>query len=1174
MARRAVQGYTEKSYYENTTFLGMIATNDPVNEGYFKHLVNLDISDTNQSVAPRKGFLTTGLYFFKEAVYVVGDPVMLGEPVGQGTDVPADNPNGYTYFYLPQYNFLYIWTGDYWSFEASNVYPGPQSGLLESYTYVESSAYWSVTVTNIEEGFDGIVGLSDNCIIFKDANIQSYIVYDFTNGKGYLVDINAYNLENKLLPVTQEIDIDLSSVGIDPTISIHENTKVGHIYDENTVAKILFKATVDGTERTLSCYYRKDAVNLYGVTEPANTLVFEIVNYNQHPTYDTTARNIANENTIIPNPMQTVYTTATRPVGMIDYMGMFYFKAPDGSYPINYIKPNVNYTIRPHFEMNPAHIPLNVVETSDISWAYRFDVWSTSTEAANTIGKDIVYRSPWTKYRRDYTGDPEDPRIFLSDLNNSYTLSGTNREDYHYYGATKVITIVPNEVNCGNAGVANVVYNSTVGTDTPTTVIPSQTELEDLYDSWAGLITDVEDLKSLKDSLSAFGDSVLFYVHDVTEPYTISSRTAAFHYALKTLAGGVKETVSVPTLENESYSQYRDYFLDNSEILDKLNEGYFDNTHVVFRLYPATVRTKREIGSTGEYVHALEFYGLEYWDTVWTAQDTLHVKHNKFKESYLEFSTIENDKYIYGTTVDILKTLGPDMEGNKFFERGYHLRFYMKPYSTDELYESDGITRISRSAEENLKAAWDTIAFQQDSGVRLYAYDETLITNIVEVQPDDPANIQESEQSLVFSDNRLVIWNKNVVYLSEPGRYYYFKADNKFKFNERVYKVIEYKELLLVFTAQHLYAIHRVEEIQNGTDSEGNPVQTSNIYWAKHKVLYNILVDPKYLDVIQVFNDYILFYSADGQMYLIKPSVMIDDETRFTLKYFNKSVNDVLQNYDKYINERLLNYNIDHEITKDDVKVRALVSINFIKIFYSVPGYITYILIYDVINNRYYIYDTITFTEVIEPLYVESGELYITKSTQDGVGTIQLTMPYTELSSNCDMTIINNFNQAAISCLMDTGNLNLNNHLRKRFRDLQVVFKNLSATQVLYNVETTIDDIVDHPFYDEEVQVIDVDGTAYYMTVQKTTNNDLIELVDANQISDTATNAFLYALDQGLFENHNILLDLSNYNSSKLITHRSSILGMGKVVRLKLQFISKGKYKVQRFGIIYKERRV
>ena len=61
--------------------------------------------------------------------------------------------------------------------------------------------------------------------------------------------------------------------------------------------------------------------------------------------------------------------------------------------------------------------------------------------------------------------------------------------------------------------------------------------------------------------------------------------------------------------------------------------------------------------------------------------------------------------------------------------------------------------------------------------------------------------------------------------------------------------------------------------------------------------------------------------------------------------------------------------------------------------------------------------------------------------------------------------------------------------------------------------------------------------------------------------------------DNNFFKQHS-LLKTETLNSSKLIEYNSSILSMGKVVRLRLQFISKGRYKLQSFGIVYKERHV
>ena len=39
----------------------MITTTDALGEGVFRLLVNFDVSDTGQSVTPRRGFLTTSL---------------------------------------------------------------------------------------------------------------------------------------------------------------------------------------------------------------------------------------------------------------------------------------------------------------------------------------------------------------------------------------------------------------------------------------------------------------------------------------------------------------------------------------------------------------------------------------------------------------------------------------------------------------------------------------------------------------------------------------------------------------------------------------------------------------------------------------------------------------------------------------------------------------------------------------------------------------------------------------------------------------------------------------------------------------------------------------------------------------------------------------------------------
>jgi hypothetical protein len=530
-----------------------------------------------------------------------------------------------------------------------------------------------------------------------------------------------------------------------------------------------------------------------------------------------------------------------------------------------------------------------------------------------------------------------------------------------------------------------------------------------------------------------------------------------------------------------------------------------------------------------------------------------------------------NDNSYQGTLTEV--EVNNNLNSLGFFDKNLNGIIYMRPYQESEFLNENGQTKTFEELE-TLKLVWNSTSLTQTFNLN-YGYDDLTVTYIEKQLTKEPIDISYSTALDVFEDSQLLTWRNNVLYISEPGRYYWFKATKKIEFAEEIVKALQYKTIILVFTTQHLYAVYRVETTVTQLNPATNQIEqnVTGVAWLKQIVLYNLLVSKQYADVIQIFNQMVLFYSQDGQLFMIRPSTTIDDQTRFSIQYFNKAVNDVLINYHEYMNERLATYNKSERVTKDQVKIKALVSINYIKIFYYVPGVITYMLIYDVLNNRYYAYDTLTFTDVYDKLFIESGELYLTEHNTK----VYFSMPYVEQNvkdNYTDMTVVNGFKKEGINCLIDTGNLNLNNHLHKRFRDLHVMFKNLNSSNLLFNLETNIDDIIAKPFYDTQLKVKDINGISYFVPVTKANQNDLIELVDINQISETATDAVKYSLTNNLFENNNVLMDFSEYTSSKLLTHRTSILGLGKIFRLKLQFISKGLYKLQHFGIIYKERRI
>lgn len=467
-----------------------------------------------------------------------------------------------------------------------------------------------------------------------------------------------------------------------------------------------------------------------------------------------------------------------------------------------------------------------------------------------------------------------------------------------------------------------------------------------------------------------------------------------------------------------------------------------------------------------------------------------------------------------------------------------------------------------------------TGAYLMQSINKPYAIDDGDITYLEDVN-NEYSKFSTYTNALCFDDmgqHRLVVWGGRDLYISEtvtedvPG---FFTSEKKKEFPEDIIKVLQFRDLLLVFTVQSLYVVYNFtdtrSEIKAETDSDGNTtnklVKTEVNVLAQMKVLYNIMCDKHYADTIQIFNQMILFYSVDGQLYLIKPSSTIDNDTRFTVTYFNRGINDVLLNYDRYIQDRLDYLNIkmtdhgyDHDdVRKEDIKIKSTVTINHIKIYYCIPNVITYILIYDVVNNYWKMYDTTVMTNINAVLFINGTELYIDNEEEMIYLTKQYKEPFVD-NSNSDMTFLHNYQREAIDCLIDTGTLNLNNHLRKRFRTLHLTYKNLTALDLGFKLDVIADDMLIQNNIYQDIEVREINGNKVYVVSDKQFQESLI---DKNIVLDY-TNFF----------------NISEFNSSKILTQKSSIPCIAKTIRFKLHLVSKGVYKINSYGIIYKERTV
>lgn len=487
-----------------------------------------------------------------------------------------------------------------------------------------------------------------------------------------------------------------------------------------------------------------------------------------------------------------------------------------------------------------------------------------------------------------------------------------------------------------------------------------------------------------------------------------------------------------------------------------------------------------------------------------------------------------------------------------YFDSGLIITFYLMKIPTKEYIE---------------KHPWlvKTIDYTRDYFLNTTNLIQSKIITLTDDEPTkytlklihEPTAILNSSNYLVFKSmlgDHLVVYNQNEVYISKENMPYYFTYEYLHKFPETIVKVIEYKDMLLVFTIQNLYAIYLYEDVQNVLDAEGNTVQQKVYRFASLPVLYNLMVDEKYKDAIQVYNQTVLFYSSDGQMFLIKPTAAVDSNTKFSIQYFNKSANDILLNYKNYMQDRLNIYGIDVFIEDVDIKVSA--DINNIKIIYN--GYyhdhsgkkcyiITYILVYDVLNNRYYTYDTLEFNKVHSIQHIPNNELFITEYADN----LYFTMPYSTPNiseNNVDVSYYNNFTQTSIYSELDTGTINLNNHLKKRFKDLHVTYKNLNTNTLEFKLETFVDDIPIITYIDTNLDI------------QNLLNRNTLVTVDTDKVQQLVNNTALF--------------NFMDYSSNKIITHKTNIISRGKTIRIKMNFNSKGKYKIQGYGLIYKEHTV
>ena len=1193
MARKAVTGYAEKNYYDNTRFSGINAVGDELNEGQFKHLVNFDIADTGRSLSPRKGFLTTSIH--QDIIKTLSDKTIYFQDAASGK-----------YIFIDFYNTEYTYTAAQEINGVKNVpaYVGDLIVNNESYITVDKINFNYIDADNFSCDFldlvEHIKGFANLQYIVPVESARADSVYDHLGVRRNLIKLSltkegiidpfwleiVYKKDKTLLltvvPLDDIVSIDLNYRNLASRNSIIPEP-IQHVYSKDKVPDGFYNQFPMIYAKQDDKYIINNLKTLKDVSIIPHFILEEApVNYEWLYTYDIINTGISDkyiyrapvfrydDNTVYPTEnffakeIHNLFKNSLRNV----YNRESYYGTPSTSRYFDYHNSSLNnYT---------AYLEQLYLDPSSKYFG--------STESKNSVVMYIV---------------PKTPEEHI-ECTNSYHTDGLDRnltvaESLHgLFGGNRYSSIYEEKYEWDNS-IVQATIDSKQNNGRAVTFLSSYIQ---------DLCTKSYNVLDLLDKLSPYTASIDIYIIPVSEITYTTVTSKGMCFASSTAF--CSNFMCMPGIKSYSIGEARKYFTDTvsgayvrlfytatsvdfsgvfsasdfgsvsganfmnifgvseddpirtiytSYQLSELPQGLEDS--YVTHYYQMFKRIHEDDNGTVTYDNPLLVNSIPYWYSYNSDEPTEHKQQSVYLMNPEGVKGIYEQESLFYKPNDTLVweysnggVVSQKLQNANFFSQGLYLTFYLCLAPTHSfLNTSDFIGMYDDISREALVASTSLYTSLQ---LHLSTDDPTYITERLEDEPDE---IRNFKNSLIFretSGDRLIVYEGNKLYMSEASRYYYFIDDGVFEFPERIVKVIQYKDTLLVFTVQNLYSIYPyelTELVDAGVDDNGNPktVQNTKIVYNKLPVLYNLMVDENYKEAIQVFNQMVLFYSSDGQMFMIKPTATIDNNTRFSVQYFNKSANDILLNYDEYINRRLEVYGKPF-VTKDEIKIKVLVSLNHIKIFYNVPDVITYILIYDIINNCYYTYDSTSFADIQDVFFIQENEMYISHKDEHTYFTIPYSAPL-EVDLNVDKAIYYDFSGEAINCEIDSGNINLNNHLKKRFKTLHTIYKNLNATSLEFVPETFVDDIPIYTALGTHLEVKDIGGTKSYESVEHSNKVDLLD-------------------------NNTALFNFLDYTSNKIITHKSNSVSKGKTFRVRLRFKSKGKYKLQGFGIIYKEHRI
>lgn len=430
----------------------------------------------------------------------------------------------------------------------------------------------------------------------------------------------------------------------------------------------------------------------------------------------------------------------------------------------------------------------------------------------------------------------------------------------------------------------------------------------------------------------------------------------------------------------------------------------------------------------------------------------------------------------------------------------------------------------------------------------------------------------------------------NIIYVSDyDGNIGYFPAKYALdRFSEKIIYVHVYHDYLIVFTVNNIYLVYPA------LDENNIEVLVTKL------IMSNVTIKEEYINTIQNIGKDILFLSNADELRILRPNPYVENEGDLLIGTVSQNVKNLLIDPTQFITRRFQYYNRPIDIFNEEWKptIETVVHVykNEIYIYKSVSipfqdDPYMYILIYDTVNRRWRIYDTVAMSFPYQIKVFDANEgPYILCRNHIGVegGTTlmlfeslnlwQFDDGYGKLRDSKPVKVVGTiktfvFNSALttdsidaiktvkipINAMLDPGYLEITPHLMKRFLQIKFVITNIDAVNIPVTFEFTVDGKVRQTANTLRMtQITDINNpeygkiqTAYHFVPFEVAANEAIEDIGIS------------------FQEWQ--LGVSRFGPGNKIEVKMGISGRGKIPSLELGFEITGMFELFNYTIVYKE---